>query len=145
MANANVANEHTIAAQDAAALHCAAEQAFQDSRSRVISYLVKLNHALDKNLNDLSHAILSRFCDTLVDYLSAGHFQIFQRLVPSAATYAAIESTTEQAMAFNDRFGNLQRIEIDTVKQALEVLAQVLGTRFELEDGLLSEHAAETA
>ena len=145
MASFDAANQSTIKTQDAAALHCAAEQSFQDSRSRVISYLVKLNHALDKNLNDLSQAILSRFCDTLVDYLSAGHFQVFQRLVPSAATYAAIESTTQQAVAFNDRFGNLQRIDIGTVKAELEVLAQVLSTRFELEDALLAGRTAEPA
>jgi regulator of sigma D len=129
----------TIPTDAATALKAASDQSFQELRSRVISHLVKLNHALDKNQNDLSQALLSRFCDTLVDYLSAGHFQVFQRIVPSADEYAAIESTTDIAMTFNDDFGNLQSINIERVKAALERLALVLGTRFELEDNLLAD------
>lgn len=127
-----------LPADAATALQAASDQSFQELRSRVISYLVKLNHALDKDLNDLSQALLSRFCDTLVDYLSVGHFQVFQRVVPLAHEYAAIESTTQLAMTFNDNFGNLRKVNIPQVKAALEQLALVLGTRFELEDDLLA-------
>ena len=59
------------------------DESFNHCRQRLISYLVKLNHALNENLQDLSQALVSRFCDSLVDYHSAGHFQVFQRLVPS--------------------------------------------------------------
>ena len=144
MAHATLANsqgQFTAQPTDAAAaLKAASDQSFQELRSRVISYLVKLNHALDKDLGDLSQALLSRFCDTLVDYLSAGHFQVFQRIVPTAHEYAAIESTTQLAMSFNDQFGNLRSVDIPEVKAALEALALVLGTRFELEDDLLVDH-----
>jgi regulator of sigma D len=113
------------------------DKAFTDSRQRLISYLVKLNQALDRDLTDLSQALLTRFCESLVDYLSAGHFNLFQRVVLAPDEYAAIESTTALAMTFNDRFAG--RVDIDTaqVKGALEHLAQILGTRFELEDDSL--------
>jgi len=113
------------------------EESFSQCRQRLISYLVKLNHALNEDLQDLSQALVSRFCDALVDYLSAGHFQVFQRIVPAPHEYAAIESTTREAMTFNDRFGNVQHVDIPVVKAALEQLALVLGTRFEVEDDII--------
>lgn len=113
------------------------DKTFGNCRQRLISYLVKLNHALDENFIDLSDALLGRFCDSLVDYLSAGHFRVFQRTVPSADEYAAIESSTREAMVFNDAFGNHGDVDLREVKRALERLALTLGTRFELEDDML--------
>ena len=80
---------------------------------------------------------MNRFCDSLVDYLSAGHFRVFQRIALMPTEYAAIEASTRTAMHFNDRFGQLQDIELVEVKAALEQLAQELSTRFELEDDML--------
>lgn len=114
-----------------------ADRSFSECRQRVISYLVKLNHALNDDLVDLSQALLSRFCDSLVDYLSVGHFRVFQRLSLPADSYAVIEATTHAGMAFNDRFGSLGSIRVTDVKPALEQMARVLSTRFELEDELL--------
>ncbi len=115
----------------------AADRSFSDCRQRLISYLVKLNHALNGDLADLSHALLTRFCDSLVDYLSVGHFRVFQRLSLSARSYALIEATTNAGLAFNDRFGDLPSIRLAEVRHALEQMARVLCTRFELEDQLL--------
>jgi regulator of sigma D len=116
----------------------AADQSFSECRQRLISYLIKLNNSLNENLVDLSHALLNRFCDSLVDYLSAGHFRVFQRIALMPTEYAAIEASTRTAMHFNDRFGQLQDIELVEVKAALEQLAQELSTRFELEDDMLN-------
>jgi regulator of sigma D len=128
----------TAAATDTADRYFAqADQSFGHCRQRLISYLVKLNHALNDDLPDLSHALLSRFCDSLVDYLSAGHFRVFQRLSPSAQAYAVIEASTQAGIAFNDRFGALQTVRCAEVKQALEQMARVLSERFETEDALL--------
>ncbi|HEX7035023.1 MAG TPA: Rsd/AlgQ family anti-sigma factor [Pseudomonadales bacterium] len=114
-----------------------ADRSFIACRQKLISYLVKLNDALDARLPDLSQALLRRFCDALVDYLSAGHFRVFQRVSLPAGTYALIEATTEAGMTFNDRFGGARRVVIDEVRGALEVLARALSERFELEDELL--------
>ncbi len=113
------------------------DKVFTDSRQRLIAYLVKLNTALDQDLNDLSQALLQRFCESLVDYLSAGHFSVFQRVALAADEYAAIESTTRMAMAFNDRFADQVEINTGEVKASLEPLAQLLSTRFELEDDII--------
>jgi regulator of sigma D len=113
------------------------DRSFLECRQRLISYLMKLNNALTEDLQDLSHALLSRFCDSLVDYLSAGYFQLFQRAAPRPSDYPTIEASTRSAMAFNDRFGQLREIDLPEVKAALEQLARALSTRFELEDAVL--------
>lgn len=115
-----------------------ADRSFITCRQTLISYLIKLNDALDARLPDLSQALLNRFCDALVDYLSAGHFRIFQRVSLPAGRYALLESTTEAGVAFHDRFGAVRRVRIDEVRQALELLARALSERFELEDELLA-------
>ncbi len=114
-----------------------ANASFANCRQRLITYLVELNNALDQGLTDLSQALLTRFCNSLVDYLSVGHFQVFQRLIPAPHEYAAIESTTLVAMRFNDEFADIESVNIKQVKGSLEQLALVLGTRFELEDDIL--------
>jgi regulator of sigma D len=120
----------------------AADKSFSECRQRLICYLIKLNNSLNEDLADLSHALLNRFCDSLVDYLSAGHFRVFQRIALLPSEYAAIEASTRTAMHFNDRFGQLREIRISEVKAALECLAQELSTRFELEDDLLGKVSA---
>jgi len=114
-----------------------ADRSFGECRQRLIGYLVKLNRALNDDLPDLSHALLSRFCDSLVDYLSAGHFRIFQRLSLSGDAYALIDATTQAGVAFNDRFGELGEVQVPALKAALEQIARALSARFELEDQLL--------
>jgi regulator of sigma D len=114
-----------------------ADRSFLECRQRLISYLIKLNNALRDDLQDLSHALLSRFCDSLVDYLSAGYFQLFQLAEPRPGDFGTIEATTRSAMAFNDRFGQLREVDIAEVQAALEPLARALSTRFELEDGVV--------
>ncbi len=118
-------------------IHADSDKNFADCRQRLIAYLVKLNHALDQDLTDLAQALCKRFCEALVDYLSAGHFSVFQRVALAADEYAAIEATTQLAMRFNDRYGDALEIDTAEVKAYLEHLAQVLGSRFELEDDVL--------
>ncbi len=127
----------TLSTAQTEQFHKDAKANFANCRQRLITYLVELNNALDQGLTDLSQALLTRFCNSLVDYLSAGHFQVFQRLIPEPNAYAAIESTTLVAMRFNDEFGDVDSVNIKQVKASLEQLALVLGTRFELEDDIL--------
>jgi len=132
------AGPQLLANARAAAFVEAQEREFLNCRQRLILYLVKLNQALDNHHQDLAHALLNRFCDTLVDYLSAGHFQLFQRLTPAPHEYVAIESTTWLAVGFSDRYSDCRDLEIAQAREDLEQLAQVLCTRFELEDGMLA-------
>ncbi len=60
----------------AASYLASSDEAFGQCRQRVISYLVKLNHALNENLQDLSQALVSRLCDSMVDYLFGTRFEV---------------------------------------------------------------------
>jgi regulator of sigma D len=94
-----------------------------------------------------------RLCELLLDYVSAGHFEVYQKLIQEAKefddggvelvskVYPRIESTTEVALAFNDRLEGRGQTEEDlrALMEPLSNLGEDLETRFELEDFLI-EH-----
>ena len=94
-----------------------------------------------------------RLCEVLVDYVSAGHFEIYGQLIREArefndgglelATrlYPRIQQTTEVALDFNDRLDgrSLSETEVRALFEALSRLGEALESRFEMED-LLIEH-----
>ena len=124
-------------------LEAAEKQTFLNQRQQLLSQLLQLSAALDHCHSDLAEVQLRRFSGTLIDYLSCGHFKIFLGGEPSGAEYAAIQSTTTRAMIFNDRFHDPAQFDMNTVRAQLDVLAEVLETRFQIEDQML--HRATTA
>lgn len=65
---------------------------------------------------DDARQALQRFCEYLVDYVSAGHFEIYEQLLAEAEAfgdaraielakqiYPRIETITQVALSFNDR------------------------------------------
>ena len=110
---------------------------FYSARQRLLSFLLKLGHAIDANTADIAQAVTVRFCDSLVDYLSTGHFQILERYQPSRDEIAAFEATTRQALAFSDQFGNGEPLKMTDFRLRLEELAFVLDTRMDVEDEII--------
>lgn len=94
-----------------------------------------------------------RLCEVLVDYVSAGHFEVYEQLIQearefndgglelAAKVYPRIEETTEVALNFNDRLDGriLSEEEVRDLFVELSRLGEVLETRFEMEDFLI-EH-----
>ncbi|HSC82814.1 MAG TPA: sigma D regulator [Pseudomonas sp.] len=93
---------------------------------------------------------LQRFCEILVDYVSAGHFEVYEQLTAEAKTfgdqrgldlakqiYPRIEAITEVALAFNDRCDNGDCRDAASLNAELKRLGQLLHERFELEDCLI--------
>lgn len=92
------------------------------------------------------------FCDILVDYVSSGHFEMYdkllmetqslgQRAVDKAHTlYPQIRQTTDTVLRFYDRYeqnpGSMDQLDRD-----LSTLGEALMERFELEDRLLEQVA----
>lgn len=97
-------------------------------------------------------------CQVLIDYVSAGHFEIYQKLLDEAGAsrdYRAliarflseIEKSTALALEFNDRYATPADCEkaLDTLARDLNFLGVAMVERFELEDQLieaLNEHHA---
>jgi regulator of sigma D len=91
------------------------------------------------------------FCNILVDYVSAGHFEIYQQLIREAQEfddggmelyeklYPTIESTTRTALDFHDKYETeeLARENRSSLATDLSNLGEALESRFELEDQLI--------
>jgi regulator of sigma D len=107
---------------------------------------------------------LKRFCEILVDYCSAGHFEVYAHLLKEAedahssnleqanAILPRIQDTTEAALDFNDRYITEELTEemLAPLVKHLSKLGEALVLRFELEDRLIellhnSEEAANSA
>ncbi|MDE1188560.1 MAG: sigma D regulator [Pantoea sp.] len=100
-------------------------------------------------LSALDEQALDAFCHNLVDYLSVGHFSIYERiinemhgdspLIAAAQIYPLLEANTERMMQLYD--GHLQQAITDdncvTFQQALSEVGEVLESRFTLEDKLV--------
>ncbi|WP_298453042.1 sigma D regulator [uncultured Marinobacter sp.] len=92
-----------------------------------------------------------RLCEVLVDYVSTGHFEIYEQLVREARefndgglelagkVYPRIEETTEVALNFNDQLGegDLSEQDITALFEQLSHLGETLESRFEMEDFLI--------
>ena len=92
---------------------------------------------------------IREFCQLLIDYISLGHFGIYQRindgterrrvvLDAAAEVYSRIAETTDAALAFNDRYEKLAPEALrERLAEDLSCLGEALATRTELEDRLV--------
>lgn len=88
-------------------------------------------------------------CELLVDYISAGHFEVFHELVYEAERFAdgsselaekimpAIADTTEVILAYEEKYGD-KSADNDRLRRDLSALGEVLESRFLLEDRLIA-------
>lgn len=118
------------------------------------------NDALD---SESKFGKFKSLCQILVDYVSAGHFEVYEQLLNEAREFddggvelagkliPRIQKTTEYALDFNDRFDNVDKVDDGLNKLGLDMaeLGQVLEERFELEDALIealhNAHADQVA
>ena len=90
------------------------------------------------------------FCQLLVDYISAGHFEVFDSIVAECAThgeksaqlakalYPKISVSTDVALTFNDKYAEIDTPDISQdFDNDLTELGQQLEERFTFEDELL--------
>ncbi|GAB3001678.1 sigma D regulator [Psychrosphaera aestuarii] len=96
------------------------------------------------------HVAITNFCQILIDYLSAGHFEIYDSIVKqcsengaeSAALaqrlYPLITETTQLLVDFNDKYANLPSDkELNAFDYDLSEVGTTLEQRMELEDELI--------
>lgn len=108
---------------------------------------------------DVNEVTLSNFCDTLIDYLSHGHFDLYPKILElvenasgrslSIASRAmpAIENTSDYLMRFNDIYAlEPDEIAMKELPGNLVEIKRCLQSRFRNEDrliiGLRLVHAA---
>ena len=91
---------------------------------------------------------LNEFSQLLVDYISLGHFGIYDRLVNgnerrvkvlslAQQIYPELSKTTDAALEFNDKYENIDKIfNAENLEEDLSILGENLATRIDLEDRL---------
>lgn len=106
-----------------------------------------------------SEAHLQHFCQIMLDYVSAGHFGVYEQLNNEAQAfkdikalelakqiYPRIEVITQALLAFNDRCDNGDCRDEGVLAQDLKHISVYLHERFELEDCLIEVlHTAHKA
>jgi regulator of sigma D len=99
-------------------------------------------------------SLVQEFCQVLVDYISLGHFGIYQRITDgnerrgkvikkAEEIYTRIAKATDSAIRFNDKY---EKLSGDAVLSSLSVdlstLGEELAARIELEDQLIETMVA---
>jgi regulator of sigma D len=98
-------------------------------------------------------ADVKRFCQILVDYVSAGHFEVYDQLIREAETandtsavlaeklYPKIHETTQIALDLNDKYATEEHWEnhYQDFQHDLSRLGEALSNRFEMEDKLIND------
>lgn len=92
---------------------------------------------------------LRRLCQILVDYVSAGHFEIYDQLIKegrefedqnalkeAGTLFTTIDKTTEEVLDFNDKY--LETDDLTAIDDDLSALGDTLETRFNAEDRMIA-------
>ncbi len=96
---------------------------------------------------------VKRFCQILVDYASAAHFEVYDQLIREAEAanddsvtlaeelYPKLHKITQFALDFNDKYATEESWENNQrdFQQDLSRLGEELSHRFEMEDQLIGE------
>ena len=94
--------------------------------------------------------LMIRFCQTLIDYVSAGHFEVFEKIAEISAAQqedhlgldrevlVKISRTTLQALKFNDACAF--KAQWSDLRHDLSLLGEYLAHRFDLEDELVTSY-----
>ena len=88
---------------------------------------------------------LQEFCEILVDYISVGHFEMYQHLLDEGyvateladKVYPRIAATTERALDFNEKYES-SATNWQSLPKDLSQLGVALAARFELEDKMIT-------
>jgi regulator of sigma D len=91
---------------------------------------------------------LRKLCQILVDYVSAGHFEVYDQLIKegkdfgdkqalrqAADLYQIIDNTTEALLDFNDKYQETD--DLSELSQDLSDMGQGLEPRFAAEDRMI--------
>ncbi|WP_444677079.1 sigma D regulator [Halomonas sp. E19] len=129
-----------------------------DERRELLVAFIELKEACDSELEAVSKPQIDRFSELLMDYISAGHFEIYPQLREEALAFEdhqalaiasklleRLDLSTEMVLAFDADFATPVRCQhyLPRLPAWLDRLATGLTERFALEDQLIDRlHAA---
>lgn len=135
-----------------AGLHQALDRWLEERQELLVRYCqIASLPPYDKHWEQLPPAQEIRaFCEILIDYISAGHFELYDHILEEANAhnqstaefsdkiYPQIHTTTETALDFHDTYAEV--CDTDTLPnftRDISSLGEALQTRLELEDQLI--------
>ncbi len=110
------------------------------------------HQALDKSIKERDiEEVVQQLCQVLMDYVSAGHFEIYEKLLEDTKSfndsvihlaepiYQRISASTEKAICFNEKYATEKSCRLRRKKLPFELsrLGEALEERFEAEDQLV--------
>ncbi len=117
-------------------------------RHQVWSLYCRVAELKPFSANDQVKSKLNEFSQLLIDYISLGHFGIYQRILEgkerrhymlevAEELYPQFIQTTEAAVSFNDKYDHTENGKwIDNLEQDLSALGENLAKRIDMEDQL---------
>ncbi|WP_018915522.1 sigma D regulator [Vreelandella zhanjiangensis] len=140
-------------------VHSLIDRWLDQRRSLLVSF-IELKEACDSELEAVSKARIDTFSETLMDYISAGHFEIYPQLAEEARAFndesalqiasqllERLEMSTEMVLEFDTDYASTVRCQqhLARLPAWIDRLAKGLTERFSLEDQLIARmHAAHT-
>lgn len=119
----------------------------QQERHQVWSLYCKIAEQKPFSCSSKTQSLLTKFSQLLIDYVSLGHFGMYERLLSGKERREAVLSeakeiypefsrTTEAVISFNDKYddNNQKRLSVDKLEADLSSLGESLAKRIELED-----------
>lgn len=132
--------------EDCYTRHLVAE--LQEERSQVWGLYCQIADMKPQFSSGEIRPLLSNFLQLLIDYVSLGHFGMYEQLTKTCHAdelsyagriYPKFSRTTASAVSFSERYENGKcQIKADHLAQDLSVLGEHLAERMELEDRLCS-------
>ena len=119
-----------------------------NERQEVMSLYCNFAELRPFSANDAVKNLLTQFSQMLVDYVSLGHFGVYERVlsgnerrgrVLSVAKdiYPEFSATTDAAILFNDKYDNVEKMNVfEDLEEDLSALGASLAKRSDLEDRL---------
>jgi regulator of sigma D len=119
-----------------------------EDRQKLISQFVSMPSV---TVSDLENK-LALFCTSMMDYLSSGHFEVYEQLLleggefndgsleEAQKIFPKIQPTTDAALDFNDDYASLTNPSVQQIREfsfRLSKLGESLEERFALEDKLI--------
>lgn len=129
-----------------------------DERRELLVQFIELKEACDADLEAVTKARIDGFSELLMDYISAGHFEVYPQLKAEAEAFEDASAltlaerllerlgmSTELVLAFDEDYASPVRCQhyLKRLPAWLDRLAKGLTERFSLEDQLIARlHAA---
>ena len=124
-------------------------QWLEERRAFLAQYGNLANIKTFKAENTMHGESVQEFCQSMVDYLSRVHFEVFEKLLSSQSFVSRpehqhqlisliekVEMSTGSLLDFNDKY--LAIDDLDALTEDLSSLGEALAQRFELEDEVIA-------